>query len=67
MKKWFLLQLTEVSAWIGFIIIVAAFMAPREYIAILGAILIATDDEALKAWLAKRSPALTKWFEDLAK
>lgn len=66
MKKWFFLQLTEVSAWLGLIIILSAFFAPREYIAILGVVLIATDDEALKAWLAKRSPGIAKWFEELA-
>jgi len=67
MKKWFLLQLTEVSAWIGFIIVLSAFFAPREYIAILGVLLIATDDVALKNWVAKHVPGLTKWFEELAK
>ena len=67
MKKWFLLQLTEVTAWIGFILILSAFFAPREYIAILGVVLIATDDEALKAWLAKRSPKLQAWFQELSK
>lgn len=67
MKKWFLLQLTEMSAWIGFIIIIAAFIVPREYIALLGVLLIATDDDALKARVAKMSPGLAKWFEDLTK
>lgn len=67
MKKWFLAQLTQVSAWIGAIIIVSAFIAPREYIAIFGILLIITDDEALKNWLAKRSPKLQAWLEGLTK
>lgn len=67
MKKWILLQLTEVSAWVGFIIIIATFIAPREYIAILGALLIIVDDDILKNWVAKISPKLAAKIEELSK
>lgn len=67
MKKYLLAQLAQVSAWIGIVIIVAAFIAPREYIAILGIALILTDDEALKGWVNKHAPGIAKWFEDLTK
>ena len=67
MKKWFLLQLTEVSAWIGLMVILAALFAPTGYQIALGVLLIATDDEALKNWIAKRSPKLQAWFEELSK
>ncbi len=67
MKKYLLTQLTQVSAWIGVFIIIGAFLAPREYIAIFGLLLILTDDEALKGWVAKHAPGMVKWFEDLTK
>jgi hypothetical protein len=64
MKKYLLAQLTQVSAWIGLIIIIAAFIAPREWIAVGGLALILTDDEALKGWVAKHAPWIAKKFED---
>ncbi len=67
MIKYFLAQLAQVSAWIGLFVIIGAFVLPREYIAIGGVLLILTDDEALKGWVSKRAPGITKWFEDLTK
>lgn len=67
MKKYLLGQLSQVSAWIGIILIFAAFLLPREYIVFLGLALILTHDEALKGWVAKQAPGITKWFEDITK
>lgn len=67
MKKYLLTQLTQVSAWIGLTLILVAFIAPREYIALLGIALILTDDEALKTWVAKRSPWLAAKIEEITK
>jgi len=67
MKKWLFKNLTEISFYIGVAIIALAFLAPREYIALTGVLLISTDDDALKAWVAKHAPGITKWFEDMAK
>lgn len=67
MKKYILAQLTQVSAWIGLLIIIAAFIAPRGYIVIFGVALILTDDEALKTWVAKRSPWLAAKIEEWTK
>lgn len=67
MKKYILSQLTQVSAWIGIALILMAFFAPRSYIVIAGALLILTDDEALKSWVAKRSPWLANKIEEWTK
>lgn len=64
MKKWFLLQLTETTAWIGLFVILAALFLPRSYIVILGAILIAVDDNIVKKWIAKISPRLAAKIEE---
>lgn len=58
MKKYILTQLTQVSSWIGVLIIVMALIVPRQYIVFLGIALILVDDAALKAWIAKQSPWL---------
>ncbi len=67
MKKYLIAQLSQVSAWIGVLVVIGAFIAPREYIAIFGIALILTHDEALKNWVARNAPGITKWFEDLTK
>ena len=63
MKKYILNLLTQISAWIGIAIIIAAFFAPREYIVFLGIALIFTHDESLKNWIAKQSPRIKNFLE----
>lgn len=60
MKKYILAQLSQVSAWIGLLVILSAFFASRTTIALFGLILILTDDEALKGWVARNAPWLTR-------
>lgn len=67
MKKYLLNQLTSVSAWIGAILVLAAFAFPRDYIAIIGLALIMVPDATLRNWVAKQSPGLQKFFDDLSK
>lgn len=64
MKKYILSQLTQVSAWIGILIVLGAFFAPRSYIVFFGIALALTDDAALKAWVAKRSPWIAKKLDE---
>lgn len=64
MKKWFLLQLTETTAWIGLFVILAALFLPRSYIVFLGIVLIAVDDNIVKKWIAKISPRLAAKIEE---
>ena len=67
MKKYLLAQLTQVSAWIGLLIILSAFFASRTTIVIFGALLILTDDEALKGWVSRRAPWLTSKIDEWTK
>jgi hypothetical protein len=57
MKKYLLTQLSQVSAWIGLLIILSAF----------GGLLILTDDEALKGWVSRNAPWLTNKIEEWTK
>lgn len=52
-KKYLLNQLTDVSAWIGLAVIVAALLLPRSFIVFLGILLILTNDEHLKSLVTK--------------
>ncbi len=63
--KYILNQLSQVSSWIGIILIAISFIAPRWAIAVFGVLLFVSNDEELKAWVAKRAPGLTKWLSDL--
>lgn len=67
MKKYLLAQLLQVSAWVGVIIFIMAFIAPREYIAIAGIALILTDDKWLQEWVAKHAPGIQKWIDEATK
>ena len=67
MKAYFLAQLSQVSAWIGLLIILSAFIASRTTIVVFGLLLILTDDEALKAWVARRAPWLVAKIEEWTK
>lgn len=67
MRKYFYAQLMQVSAWIGIAVFVMAFVAPREYIAFLGVLLLLTDDNWLNGWVAKNAPGLKKWLEENTK
>jgi hypothetical protein len=64
MKKYLLAQLFQVSAWIGLALIISAFVAPRWVILTLGVLLILTDDEKLKGWVAKHAPGINAWLEE---
>lgn len=64
MKKYLLAQLTQVSAWIGLLIMLGAFIAPGSWMFFFGLFLFLTDDEALKNWTTKHAPGLTKKFEE---
>lgn len=67
MKKWFFTQLTEVTAWAGFAIILAAIFAPSWVIIALGVTLICTDDVKAAAWVKQKAPNVSKVIDDLCK
>lgn len=65
MLKYFLSQLTQMCTWFGILVIIAAIFLPRVDIVILGAVMIFLHDEAVKAFIAKRAPGLSKWIQDV--
>jgi hypothetical protein len=67
MKKYLLTQLSQVSAWIGLLVILSAFFASRTTIVVFGGLLILTDDEALKGWVSRNAPWLTNKIEEWTK
>ncbi len=67
MKKYLISQLTQVSAWIGVCVILAAFFAPRSVIVVLGVLLILTDDEWLRAFVTKSAPKVEKKINEFGR
>ncbi len=65
MKNWLKQQLTEISAWAGFLMIVGAFLFPRSVFIFLGLVLIAVDDEIAAKWLKNVSPKLAAWLDEV--
>lgn len=65
MLKYFLSQLTQMCTWFGIFVIIAALFLPRMDIVILGGVMIFLHDEAIKNFIAKRAPGLTKWIQDI--
>ena len=66
MKTWIKQQLTEITAWSGFLLIVSALIAPRWFILLLGILLICWDDKAASAFVAKRAPWLARKVDEWA-
>ena len=59
MKDWIKQQVTEFTAWIGFIICCCAFFAPNWVIFTLGILLIAIDDIKAADIVKKIAPGVT--------
>ena len=53
MKSWLKQQLTELSAWAGFLMIVGAYLFPPTLFVVIGILLIASDDVKAKAFFEK--------------
>ncbi len=67
MKKYLLGQLSQVSAWIGFALIISAFVAPRWLLVVFGVLLVITDDAKLKAWVSRNAPWVTAKLDEWTK
>lgn len=65
MKTWIKQQLTEMTAWAGFIICFSVFFTPDWFIFILGVLLIAIDDEKAKRFVAWAAPSLSRKIDEL--
>lgn len=60
-RTWALMKLTQISAWMGLIVVLGAMMLPRTFLVFIGIILLLNDDtwlqvkfSTLKSELAKR-------------
>lgn len=56
LKKWLKQQVTEITAWIGFIGLATTFFVSDWWTCALFVFLIAIDDKKASAWVAKISP-----------
>lgn len=65
MLKYLLNQLTQMSAWFGFAVILAAFFATRGEIVFLGIIMVLMHDAFIKDRIASWAPGLSKWIEEV--
>lgn len=66
MKAWLKQQITEMTAWAGFLICASVFFTPDWFTFILGVLLIAIDDEKAKRFINWAVPSLTKKIDELA-
>lgn len=65
MKQWFLIQITEVTAWVGLFIILGVFFAPWWVNIVFGVLLIAIDDKKATEWVQKQAPWIAKKVNEL--
>lgn len=61
MKNYLLKKLTQSTVWMGLLVIVAAFVLPRDYIAIMGLAFMVTDDSHINAIFTRFLP----WVADI--
>lgn len=65
MKEWLKQQVTEFTAWSGFIICASVFFTPDWFTFLLGVLLIAIDDVKASEWVRKISPWAIKKIDDV--
>lgn len=64
MINWLKQQLTELSAWVGFLMIIGAYVFPKTLFVVIGILLIATDDTKAKEFFGKIGARLSKEIDD---
>lgn len=62
MRNYILNKLTQVSAWMGIIIFLGAFMLPKTIIAFIGILLILNDDAKLQSLSRDLKAQVEKWW-----
>lgn len=65
MTNWIKQQLSELSAWAGFLMIVGAYLFPPTLFVIIGILLIATDDTKAKEFFAKLGARVSREIDDV--
>lgn len=69
MLKFFIGQITQMSAWIGVLLIIGVFLFPsREYFFWIGVVLLFMHDETIKNWITRVAPGIAQtiktWLEE---
>jgi hypothetical protein len=64
--QWIKKQLTEVTAWGGFIICASVFFTPDWITFSIGVVLIMIDDDVAKKFVAWAAPILSKKVDGIA-
>lgn len=65
MKNWLKQQLTELSAWAGFLMIIGAYLFPPTLFVIIGILLIASDDTKAKEFFNKIGLRVSKEIDNV--
>lgn len=61
--KYILSQLTQVSAWTGFCLILATLFTPRWFLLLLGVGLLFGHDDNMKTWVRARAPGISNFIQ----
>ncbi len=61
--KYLINQLTQMSAWLGVCVILAAIFATRGEIIILGIVMVLLHDSFIKDRINAWAPGLSKWIQ----
>lgn len=64
MRKFIIGQLTMMSTWFGLLIILVALLLPRDYIIIVGVVMLLTDDTHLKKFFDGMRAILESWWTE---
>lgn len=65
MKSWLKQQLTELSAWAGFLMIIGAYLFPPTVFVVIGILLIASDDTKAKEFFNKIGLRVSKEIDNV--
>lgn len=63
-KNYIINQLTQISAWLGFGVIIASIFLPRSFILVLGACMVVFPDNKFQKIFAEWSPYVKKHLSE---
>jgi len=67
MKKYILNRLTQISTWVGFILILGVLFLSRGSLLVFACLLVALDDKWIQSMVNRWAPALAKKIEEWSK
>lgn len=63
MRTYIINQLTQSSTWYGLIIIMSAIFFPKTWIAVVGLLILITDDTKINKFFLDSRKDLEKWWK----